>query len=136
MPDMINLDKLLKLRSILNEIISITRDAQFNNSDQLPVKIYQLLDMLVHMQSLNISVRTELIEKFISIRPDLSHKIKSQLKNGADIIVLYDRRKVNPDRRKLHTFLANDRRSGIAERRKITQKISAEIRSRREQPQL
>jgi hypothetical protein len=31
--------------------------------------------------------------------------------------VTYDRR-VNKDRRKLHTFIANDRRSGIADRRK------------------
>jgi hypothetical protein len=129
MLDMINLDKLLKLRSILNEIISITRDAEFNNSDQLPVKIYQLLDMLVHMQSLNISVRIELIEKFISIRPDLSHKTKNQLKKGADIVVLYDRRKVNPDRRKLHTYLANDQRIGIVDRRNSTKNKRAEIRS-------
>ena len=32
----------------------------------------------------------------------------------------YDRR-VNKDRRKLHTFIANDRRSGIADRRKKKQ---------------
>ena len=126
---MINLDKLLKLRSILNEIISITRDAEFNNSGQLPVKIYQLLDMLVHMQSLNISIRTELIEKFISIRPDLSHKIKNQIKKSADIVVLYDRRKINLDRRKLPTYLANDRRRGIADRRNSTKNIRAEVRS-------
>jgi hypothetical protein len=96
MPDLINLDKLLKLRSILNEIISITRDAEFNKSDQLPVKIFQLLDMLVHMQSLNISVRTELIEKFISIRPDLLHKIKNQIKKSADIIVCQSALKIDP----------------------------------------
>ena len=129
MPDMINLDKLLKLRSILNEIISISRDAEFNKSDQLPVKIFQLLDMFVHMQSLNISVRTELIEKFISIRPDLLHKIKNQIKKSADIIVLYDRRRINLDRRKLHTYLANDRRIGIATRRKGSKNIRAEVRS-------
>jgi hypothetical protein len=129
MPNMINLDKLLKLRSILNKIISITRDAEFNNSDQLSVKIFQLLDMLVHMQSLNISIRTELIEKFIYIRPDLSNKIKNQIKKGADIFVLYDRRKINLDRRKLHTYLANDQRIGIADRRKGSRNIRAEVRS-------
>jgi len=126
---MINLDKLLKLRSILNEIISITRDVEFNNSDQLSVKIFQLLDMLVHMQSLNISIRTELIEKFISIRPDLLHKIKNQIKKSADIIILYDRRKINLDRRKLHTYLANDQRIGIVDRRNRTKNKRAEIRS-------
>jgi len=126
---MINLDKLLKLRSILNEIISITRAAEFNKRDQLPVKIFQLLDMLVHMQSLNISIRTELLEKFFSMRPDLSHKIINLKKNGADTIILFDRRRVNPDRRKLRTYLATDRRIGIADRRKSAQNRRAEIRS-------
>jgi hypothetical protein len=100
MPDMINSDKLLKFNTLFKKIISLAKDAEFKNDNQLPVKIYPLLDMLVHMQSLNISIRTELIEKFISIRPDLSHKIKNQIKKSADIVVLYDRRKVNPDRRK------------------------------------
>jgi len=125
---MINLDNLVKLRSLSKEIILITKDAEFKNDNQLSVKICQLLDMLVHMQSLNISIRSELIEKFISIRPDLSHKIKNKIKKSADIVVLYDRRKVNPDRRKLHTYLANDQRIGIADRRNRTNNKSAEIR--------
>ena len=120
---MINSGKLLKLRLLSKEITLITKDAEFKNDNQLSVKIFQLLDMLIHMQSLNISIRTELIEKLISIRPDLSRQIKNMLKKDADIIVLFDRRKVNPDRRKSPTFLANDRRSGIADRRKINQKI-------------
>ena len=126
---MINLDKLLKLRSILKEIILITKGAEFKNDNQLTVKIFQLLDMLVHMQSLNISIRAELIEKLFSIRPDLSHKITNQ-KKKEPIIILLDRRKVNPDRRNLHTYLANDRRFGIADRRKSTKNIRAAIRSR------
>jgi hypothetical protein len=35
--------------------------------------------------------------------------------------ITYDRRRGNDDRRKLHTFIANDRRSGIADRRKQIQ---------------
>jgi hypothetical protein len=91
---MINLDKLLKLRSLSKEIISITKDAEFKNDNQLSVKICRLLDMLVHMQSLNISIRSELIEKLFSIRPDLSHKIINQKKQEQNII-LFARRKVN-----------------------------------------
>ena len=127
MTAMINLANLLKLRSILTEIILNTKDAEFKNDDQLSEKIRQLLDMLVHMQSLNISIRAELIAKLFSIRPD---KIMNQIKNGAEIIVLYDRRKVNQDRRKLHTYLANDQRIGIANRRKSTKNMRAGIRSR------
>ena len=78
------------------------------------------------MQSLNISIRAELILKLFSIRPD---KIMNQAKNGAEVIVLYDRRKVNQDRRKLNTYLANDRRVGIANRRKSAKNMKAETRS-------
>ena len=124
---MIKLDKLLKLRSILTEIILITKDAEFKNDNELSEKIRQLLDMLIHMQSLNISIRAELIAKLFSIRPD---KIINQIKNGAEVIVLYDRRKVNQDRRKLHTYLANDQRIGVANRRKSAKNIKAETRSR------
>jgi len=91
---MINLDNLVKLRSLSKEIILITKDAEFKNDNQLSVKICQLLDMLVHMQSLNISIRSELIEKLFSIRPDLSHKIINQKKQEQNII-LFARRKVN-----------------------------------------
>ena len=91
---MINLDNLVKLRSLSKEIILITNDAEFKNDNQLSVKICQLLDMLVHMQSLNISIRSELIEKLFSIRPGLSHKIINQKKQEQNII-LFARRKVN-----------------------------------------
>jgi hypothetical protein len=124
---MINSDKLLKLRSLLAELIIITKDADSKNDNQLSEKIRRLLDMLVHMQSLNISIRAELIAKLFSIRPD---KIINQIKNGAEVIVLYDRRKANQDRRKLHTYLANDQRIGVANRRKSAKNSKAETRSR------
>jgi hypothetical protein len=127
---MINSDKLLKLLYLLTELIIITKDAEFKNDNQLSEKIRQLLDMLVHMQSLNISIRAELIAKLFSIRPDRQDKIMNTIKNGADIIVLYDRRKVNQDRRKLHTYLANDQRIGIANRRRSAKNMRAETRSR------
>jgi hypothetical protein len=128
MTAMIDLDNLMKLRSIFKKIIAITKDAEFKNDTQQSVKIIQLLDMLVHMQSLNISIRTELIEQLFSIRPDPSHKIRNQ-KKKEPITILYDRRKVNPDRRKLNVHLANNRRIGIADRRKSIQNLRAEIRS-------
>jgi len=124
---MINFDNLLKLRSIISKIILIAKDIEFKNDNQLSEKIYQIMDMLVHMQSLVISARAELIQKLFAIRPHLPHKTINQVKNGADNIILFDRRKPNPDRRNLHTYLANDRRSGIADRRKRARKLRAEI---------
>ena len=124
---LINLDNLLKLILILTETILITKDAEFKNDNQLSEKIRQLFDMLIHMQSLNISIRAELIAKLFSISPE---RIMNQITNGAEVIALYDRRKVNQDRRKLHTYLANDRRIGMANRLKSTKNRMAEIRSR------
>jgi hypothetical protein len=132
---MINFDKILNLRSILNEIMLITKDAQFKNADLPSVKICHLLDKLVHMQSLNLSIRAELIEKMFSTRQDLLPEIINRIKSGKDNIILFDRRRVNADRRKLYTYLADDRRIGIADRRKRIQNIKDEIRSNREQRQ-
>jgi len=42
---------------------------------------------LVHMQSLNISIRSELINQLFSIRPDLSHKIINKKKQEQNIIL-------------------------------------------------
>ena len=127
MAGIINFDNLLKLRTIFKEIIFATKDAELKDENQLSVTICQLLDMLVHMQSLNVSIRAELIEKLFSIRIDLPHEILNQIKNRADNIILFDRRRASPDRRTLHIYLANDRRSGIADRRKRTKNIRAEI---------
>jgi hypothetical protein len=114
---MIKSDNLSKLRSIFEEIVINTRDAEFNNTARPSAKIFNVLDELVHMQSLIVSIRAELIEKVFSIRPDLPREITSQIKSGSDNVILFNRRKVEADRRKLHTFLADDRRLGMANRR-------------------
>lgn len=114
---MINSDNFMKLRSIFNEVMLNARDAELKNADQPSLKICRLLDNLVQMQSLIISIRAELIKKMFSIHPELSREITNQIKRQADNIILFDRRKANADRRKLHTYLSNDRRVGIANRR-------------------
>lgn len=120
---MIKLDNLWKLQSIFKEIILVATDAGVQDDSQRSVKICQLLEMLVHMQSLNVSIRTELIGVLLSTRPDFPPDILNQIRNGANNIILFDRRKAKPDRRRLHTFLASDRRSGIADRRQSIKKI-------------
>ena len=102
---MINYDNILQLQSIFKDILLIAKEAEFNNADLPSVKICRLLDKLVHMQSLNISIRAELIEKMFSIRPDFPPEIINRTKSGKDNIILFDRRhKVSADRRKLHTY--------------------------------
>ena len=114
---MINSDNFMKLRSIFNEVMLNARDAELKNADQLSVKICHLMDSLVQMQSLIISIRAELIEKMFSIHPELPREITNQIKSEADNIILFNRRKAKADRRELHTYLPNDRRIGIANRR-------------------
>jgi hypothetical protein len=114
---MINSDNFMKLRWIFNEVILNARDAELKTADQPTVKICRLLDNLVQMQSLIISIRAELIENVFSIDPELPREITNQIKSEADNIILFNRRKANADRRKLHTYLSNDRRIGIANRR-------------------
>jgi hypothetical protein len=114
---MINSDNLMKLQSIVKEIISDTKDAEFKNAAQPSEKMCRLLDNLVQMQSLIISIRAELVEKVFSARPDLPREITNQIKSGSDNIILFNRRKINPDRRRLNTYIADDRRVGMANRR-------------------
>lgn len=126
MASLINSEKLLKLGLILKKILLSAKDIESADQNQKCVKIFQILDMLVQMQSLNVAIRAELIELLIAIRNDFSHKIIEQIKNRADNIILLDRRRGSPDRRKLHTYIADDRRNGIADRRK---RLKAESRS-------
>jgi hypothetical protein len=114
---MINSDNLSKLRRIFEEIMLSTKDAEFKNAALPSAKTFHVLDELVHMQSLIVSIRAELVEKVFSIHPDLPAEITNKVKSGADNIILFNRRKVDADRRKLRTFIADDRRLGLANRR-------------------
>jgi hypothetical protein len=114
---MINSNNLLKLQAIFEDIVSETKDAEFKNIDPPLAKMSHLLDDLAQMQSLIISIRAELIEKVFSIRPNLPEEITNQIKIGANNIILFNRRKADADRRKLHSYVADDRRTGLANRR-------------------
>ena len=125
---MLNVNNLLKIQAIINEIPTFAKNADFKDDNQLSVKIFQILDMLVHMQSINISIRAELIDKLFSMRPNLRDEILDQAINGRDNIILFDRRRTNPERRELPSDLTSDRRSnpvsdrrsGIPDRRRGT----------------
>lgn len=125
---MLNIDKLLKIQAINNEILTFEKNSDFKNDNQLSVKIFQMLDMLVHMQSINISIRAELIDKLFSMRPNLRDEILDQATNGQDNLILFDRRKAHSERQEIAGDLTSDRRSnpvsdrrsGIPDRRRGT----------------
>jgi hypothetical protein len=124
---MVKFDNLLNLRSIFQEITLIKKESEVVDENDLPAKISQLLDRLAYMQALNISIRVELTEKLLSLLPAKTARNKQK---RADNVIAFDRRKSDPDRRNLHTFLARDRRCGIADRRRRTGSLSAKLGSR------
>jgi hypothetical protein len=123
---MLNVDKLLKIQSVINEIIAFEKSSDFKDDNQLSVKIFHILDMLVHMQSINISIRAELIDKLFDLRPNLRERVIDAATNGQDNIILFDRRKAISERAEAPEELGNDRRkhpphdrrSGIPDRRR------------------
>ena len=119
---MIKFDNLLSLRSIFQEITLIKKESEVVDENELPAKISQLLERLVYMQALNISIRAELTEKLLSLLPAGAARNKQK---GADNLIAFDRRKYGPDRRSLHTYLARDRRCGIADRRRRAKSAGA-----------
>ena len=72
---MINSDNMAKLQLINKEILLITKNPEFEEGELASEKIYQLLDRFLHMQSLIISIRTELLVKLFSIYPYLPHEV-------------------------------------------------------------
>jgi hypothetical protein len=129
-------DNISKLNKILKDFLYLARDAEFKDENQQSAKICRLLDMLVHMQALNISIRAELIKRLFSLRVALPDKIMGRIRNSAGNTTKFDRRRSGTDRRKLHTYLANDPRSGIADRRSKTGQARAAIRPDQKQPHL
>ena len=119
---MIKFDNLLNLRSIFQEITLIKKESEVVDENDLPEKISHLLDRLAYMQALNISIRVELTEKLLSLLPAGAARNKQK---GTDNVIAFDRRKSGPDRRNLHTFLARDRRCGIADRRRRAKSAGA-----------
>jgi hypothetical protein len=122
---MIKFDSLLGLRSIFQEITLITNDTEVIDKNELAAKICRLLDRLIYMQTLNMSIRAELIEKLLSILPALSPETVSKIQKEAGNLTLLHRRRAGQERRKLSTYLAKDRRSGITDRRRRAQNASA-----------
>jgi hypothetical protein len=123
---MIKFDNLLSLRSIFREITLVKKETEALDGTELAAKILRLLDRLIYMQTLNVSIRAELIEKLLPILPALSAETSRKIKKMADNVILFDRRRAGQERRELHTYLARDRRCGIADRRRRVKNVSAD----------
>ena len=111
------LEKMKLIDTLLEDASEIVADMKLGKNIQEKEHESELLSLLFQILSLAISISPEYcLEKFAVINSNLPiKKVFSEM--GANIIQL-DRRKFERDRRKLHTYIANDRRTGFSNRRK------------------
>ena len=111
------LEKIKLIDTLLEDASEIVADMKLGKNIQEKEHESELLSLLFQILSLAISISPEYcLEKFPVINSNLPiKKVFSDM--GANIIQL-DRRKFERDRRKLHTYIANDRRTGFSNRRK------------------
>ena len=103
--------------TLLEDASEIAADMRLEKNVQDDKQETELLSLLIQILSLVISIRGEYsIDNFGSINSNLPIK-KVFTEMGANIIQL-DRRKFAGERRRLHTFIADDRRTGFSDRRK------------------
>ena len=119
------IDKLNKLYEILVEARTAAQDLQLSRGTSFYRKIIRLLVLLVKMQSLTTSFRADCIDELLSMNPNFPDHmgLRENLSQGK--IIDFDRRRLKTERRKLQTYLAKDRRSGIADRRKRIKKAAS-----------
>jgi hypothetical protein len=111
------LEKIALIDTLLEDASEIVADMKLGKNKQDDNQEKELLSLLFQILSLAISIRAEYsLENFAGINSNLPIK-KVFTEMGADIIQL-DRRKFEGERRKLCTYIANDRRTGFSNRRK------------------
>jgi hypothetical protein len=111
------LQKIALIDTLLEDASEIAADMKLGKNMQDDNQEKELLSLLFQILSLAISIRAEYcLENFAGINSNLPiKKVFSEM--GADIIQL-DRRKFEGERRKLRTYIADDRRTGFSNRRK------------------
>jgi hypothetical protein len=111
------LEKIALIDTLLEDASEIVADMKLRKNKQDDNQEKELLSLLFQILSLAISIRAEYsLENFAGINSNLPIK-KVFTEMRADIIQL-DRRKCEGERRKLCTYIANDRRTGFSNRRK------------------
>jgi hypothetical protein len=104
--------------TLLEDASEIAADMKLGKNKQDDKQEIKLLSLLFQILSLLFSIRAEYcLEDFAGINSNLPIK-KVFTDMGADIIPLF-RRKFEGERRKLRTYIADDKRTGVSDRRKI-----------------
>lgn len=109
--------KIELIDSLLQEAARLTGGLEVGKNNQEGHNELDLLSVLFQIQSLVVSIRAErCIEQFIA--EDSQTGIKGWPGGKCPDIIQWNRRRREGDRRRLPTYIADDRRTGIADRRK------------------
>ncbi len=127
-------EKFLRIITSLKEARSIAADMVISPEAQLSASKIHLIRLLDRIQRLVVSLRTDFIDLFYFRGPPdaeyaatFENEVPAAMPFDAAAaerrpnVVPFNRRRTKDDRRQLHTFLARDRRSGIADRRRRSQ---------------
>jgi hypothetical protein len=124
-------EKFLRIITLLKETKSIAADMARTPDDRTSAQKIQLLRLLDRIQHLIVSLRTDFIDLFyFRGPPDTEYAATAEGETPPRMpaaeaaaerrpnVVPFNRRRAKDERRQLHTFIARDRRSGIADRRR------------------
>jgi hypothetical protein len=127
-------EKFLRIITSLKEAKSIASDMVLSPDAQTSAQKIHLLRLLDRIQHLVVSLRTDFIDLFyFRGPPDAEYAATSESETPAAMdfgeaaaerrpnVVSFNRRRAKDERRQMHTFIARDRRSGIADRRRRSQ---------------
>lgn len=126
-------EKFTKIIALLKDARTVAARLLFSGNVRANPQIILLAGILDRAQALIVSLRADFIEMAIPKTPttgnasspaQLRFSGRSNAAERSDVIP-FDRRRRARDRRRLHTYIARDRRSGIADRRRKEQQRNA-----------
>jgi len=109
-------NKVASINLLLEKASRIAADLNPEKGDMEGKAEIDLLSLLFHIQSMVISIRADRCFKEL-VAESVNRAEKDSSNEGDTEIIQLDRRQLKEDRRKLPTFIADDRGTGFAERR-------------------
>ena len=126
-------DKFNKVIALLKDARSVAARLLFSGNARANPQIILLAGILDRTQALIVSMRADCIEMAIPKMPaedqdSAAAQVRFSRRPNAGArsdVIPFDRRRRDPDRRRIHTYIADDRRSGVADRRRRGQRQTA-----------
>jgi hypothetical protein len=140
-------EKFLAIMTSIREAKSVASEMTLPPDSRPNVQKLHLLRLLDRVQQLIVALRADFIDWVYFRSPDearnptpadrlatADHSSNEPVVEREAKVFLFDRRRTRTDRRGMHTFLARDQRSGIADRRRRRPKPGVSIRAWHAQP--